>query len=95
MSRNTVSHDNPEGMMVIAPGADAGLPIDAINAACIRARSVILLLQGEFENNEQRSSNAVILGALWAVEGMIEQIGKLVDHGYQSTHPSNQRGGGQ
>ena len=95
MTLNTISHDTPEGMLAIAPGVEAGFPIDAINAARIRARSVILLLQGEFEDNERRSSDAVILGALWAIEGMIEQIGKLVDHGYQSTHPSNQRGGGQ
>ncbi len=95
MSTNTVNYDTPEGMLTVTMGLDAGVPIDAINAACVRARSVILLLQGEFEDNDQRSSNAVILGALWAVEGMIEQIGKLVEHAYQSTHPSNQHGGSQ
>ncbi|MBX9756959.1 MAG: hypothetical protein K2X80_19540 [Pseudomonadaceae bacterium] len=89
MSLHNIHHDTPEGMMAIAPGADAGLPIDAINAACVRARSVLLLLQSEFEEPDRCSSPATIMGALWAVEGMLDQIGKLAAHAYHSTHPSN------
>jgi hypothetical protein len=93
--RNEVDCGTPETMLEVAPGAEAGVPIDAITAACSRADAVLHLLQTQFESPEGRASDAVILDALWGIQGSIEIISKLAHHGYHSTHPSNRRGGGQ
>lgn len=76
----------PETMLAVAPGAEAGMPIDAINAACTRADAVLQLLQANFEGSEVRCSNSVILAALWDVQGTLGLIKTLAMHGYTSTH---------
>lgn len=78
--------DKPETMLTVAPGAEAGVPIDAINAACTRADAVLQLLQANLESSDVRCSDSVILAALWDVQGTLGLIKTLAQHGYASTH---------
>lgn len=85
----------PEKMLTVAPGTEAGVPIDAITLACCRADAVLHLLQVQFESTEGRASDGVILNALSDVQGTIELISTLALHGYHSTLQANRQGGDQ
>lgn len=74
--------DRPEALFVIRPDAPPGIPVDAIDCAVGRARSVLMLLSSQFENLEEPCtfSNAVVCDALWTVEGILEEIRILANN---------------
>lgn len=84
----------PENIMVVAPGAEAGVPIDAITAACSRAEAVLDLLMGQFNGeSDRRFADHVINNALWDVQGTLEQIRTLANYGHQTSVPAARKGG--
>lgn len=71
----------PEAMLVVAPGAPGGVPIDAITAAIARADAVLYLLSGQFSGDPgERYCDAIIANALWDVQGTLGLIKTLVLH---------------
>lgn len=68
----------PEDLFVIRPDAEPGLPVDALLCALSRARAVLALASGQFNDPAAPSwSSEVISSALWSVEGdlaMAEQM---------------------
>lgn len=86
----------PETMLTVMPGAEAGVPIDAITAACGRAEAVLDLLMGQFEaESDQRFADSVILNVLWDVQGTLALVKKLALYGHATSDPSTQIGGAQ
>lgn len=77
--------DRPETLLRVRPDAPAGTPIDAIDCAAVRAKAILVILMNQFEREEPPAfSNAVICNALWAVEGMIEQMAVMANHAHMT-----------
>ena len=73
--------DLPETLFVIRSDAPAGVPIDAIECAVSRAQSILTMVSAEFNKDEPcQWSPSVIANALWAVEGILEQIRILANN---------------
>nr|WP_286949083.1 hypothetical protein [Pseudomonas sp. UBA6718] len=86
----------PETMLTVAPGAEPGVPIDAITAACSRADAVLELLIGQFNDEANaRFSDTVICNALWSVQGTLEQVRALACYGDATSVPATRKGGEQ
>jgi hypothetical protein len=78
----------PETILVVAPYADAGIPIDAITAACSRADAVLHLLMAQFSGeSNHRFADGVILNALWDVQGTLDLVEKLALYGAATSMP--------
>lgn len=79
--------DTPESLMRVRKDAPAGIPIDAIDCAAERAQAILVLLSGQFESEDSCTySWRVIASILWAVEGMVEEIRILANHGHEQEH---------
>lgn len=68
--------------LLIMPTDYKGLPSDAINAALLRANAVLLLLQVQVEadGNVERLSRDILSTAIWAVQGELGLIGKMIEN---------------
>lgn len=78
----------PEDLLTVDTTSAAGVPIDAITAACSRAESVLTLLMAHFNaaSDEERLHDTVIANVLWDVQGTIGLIRALAIHGDNTTH---------
>lgn len=87
-------YNTPEGFLAVPADAEPGYYIDAINAALLRARSVLLMVSGQFDgtNSGDRYTDGVIAGALWSVEGNLALIEKLVQHGWETVREGTGNG---
>ncbi|WP_052150442.1 hypothetical protein [Pseudomonas paraeruginosa] len=86
----------PEDLLAVRPDAAPGVPLDAINAACERAISVLYLLSGQFIGDpDERYADHVIANVIWDVQGTIEQIRTLVAYGNATSTPAAHKGGAQ
>ncbi|MGU0835135.1 hypothetical protein ACSEN6_22545 [Pseudomonas aeruginosa] len=86
----------PENLLVVRPDAAPGVPLDAINAACERAISVLYLLSGQFIGDPgERYADHVIANVIWDVQGTIEQIRTLAMYGTATSSPDARKGGAQ
>jgi hypothetical protein len=85
---NSLSFSLPEDLLCVHKGAEAGVPIDALNCAVDRATSVLLLLEDQFECDGPRLANHVIAAALWDVRGTLGLIRTLALHADNSTRPT-------
>ncbi len=95
-SINPIDCSLPETILAVAPGAEAGIPIDAITAACSRADAVLDLLMVQFDGESgHRFVDHVILHALWDVQGTLEQIRTLANYGHQTSVPAARKGGAE
>ena len=87
-----------EALMGVRDNVAPGVPIDAISMACDRAIAVLYLLSGQFMESADecaRYSDAIIFNAITDVQGTIEQIRSLAEHGHATTVPEQPAGGGQ
>jgi len=84
----------PEDLLRVRPDAPKGLPIDAINAACERANSVLMLLSAQFDSdNDSRFSDAIIASVIWDVQGTIEQIRTIASYANECAIQARREGG--
>ena len=73
--------DRPGTMLAIRPDAPAGIPIDAIDCAVARADAILTLVMGQFQGDGPAEfSNAVIVNSIWAVQGLLAEIGTLANN---------------
>lgn len=86
----------PEDLLGVRNDVESGVPVDAIGIACDRAMAVLYLLSGQFSgpHSEARYSDSILFNALMDVQGTIETIRTLANHG-GSTTPSAQPAGGE
>ena len=84
----SLAGDLPEDLLTVNAASPAGVPIDAITAACSRAESVLSLLQTHFnaDSGHERLGDHVIASVLWDVQGTIGLIRTLAIHGDNTTH---------
>lgn len=86
----------PEDLLAVRSDAAPGVPLDAINAACERAISVLYLLSGQFIGDPgERYADHVIANVIWDVQGTIEQIRTLATYGNATSAPDARKGGAQ
>ena len=84
----------PEDLLRVRPDAQKGMPIDAITTACERANAVLMLLSGQFcPENDSRFSDAIIAGAIWDVQGTIEQIKTIALYAHRCAAEEKHNGG--
>lgn len=83
----------PEDLLIVGSDVDAGIPIDAINCAIIRADSVLALLEDQFVEDGPPLSAAIVAGILWDVRGTLALIKTLAMHGHDTTREMPSRGG--
>ena len=84
----------PEDLLRVRPDAHKGIPIDAITTACERANAVLMLLSGQFcPENDSRFSDAIIAGAIWDVQGTIEQIKTIALYAHKCAADQQHNGG--
>ncbi len=78
----------PEDLLTVNAATPAGVPIDAITAACSRAESVLALLMAQFNaaDDTERLNDHVIANVLWDVQGTIGLIRTLAIHGDNTTY---------
>ena len=70
--------------------AEAGLPIDALLCALSRARAVLAIASGQFNDPAApRSTDSIISSALWAVEGDLSLIEQMVRYGWETEEASH------
>lgn len=79
--------DSPEAMFSIASDIPAGVPLDALNCAIVRASAIVQLLKTELGEGGQDWNLDVADRALWAVEGYLAQIHLLIEHAAKTTLP--------
>ncbi|WP_323847017.1 hypothetical protein [Microbulbifer magnicolonia] len=71
--------DTPEAVLDTASAGPA-MYMDAMSCNLIRMRAIVQLLMSEFnEPDGDRLNDEQIAAALWAVDGQIETMGKLLD----------------
>lgn len=87
-ARQDLAGHLPEDLLTVNAASPAGVPIDAITAACARAESVLTLLMSHFNaaSDEDRLHDLVIANVLWDVQGTIGLIRALAIHGDNTTH---------
>lgn len=85
----------PEELLSVSPTNAAGVPIDAITAACSRADAVLHLLMAQFNSGPdvERLSDSVIANVIWDVQGTVGLIRSLAVHGDKSTYELVHGGG--
>lgn len=78
----------PEDLLTVGTTAHAGVPIDAITAACSRAEAVLHLVMAQFNSGPdvERLSDSVIANVLWDVQGTLGLIRSLALHGDTTTY---------
>ena len=90
----TLSHaaycGTPEELFSIRPEAEAGLPIDALLCALSRARAVLAIASGQFNDPAApRWTDSIIASALWSVEGDLSLIEQMVRYGWETEEASH------
>lgn len=90
----TLSHaaycGTPEELFTIRPEAEAGLPIDALLCALSRARAVLAIASGQFNDPAApRWTDSIISSALWSVEGDLSLIEQMVRYGWETEEASH------
>lgn len=84
-ARDGTNLDLPENLLRVRPDAPAGTPVDAIDCSAARARAVLMLIMGQFESEDSQTfSNDVVSSALWAVEGMIEEMRVMANYAHDT-----------
>ena len=82
----TADEGTTEDVFVVANDLEPGVPINAINCAISRAQAILNLIMPQFDGtSEFRHSDPVICNAIWAIQGEIEKLSKMVHHGYETT----------
>lgn len=82
-----VSDSTPEDMFSVHPKAPRGVPIDAINAACLRAEGVLSLLVHSFNTVGGSMAGVVYLNAAWGLQSPLDAVRALADWGYKTSTP--------
>jgi hypothetical protein len=78
------SCDTPEACMVLRPGLPDGMLIDAMTCTIGRMRGVVALVMAQVDGStDGMTENREMTNALWAVEGMLDQLEALADHGFK------------
>lgn len=73
----------PEAVLTVAGDLPPGYPIDAMECALSRADALLVLLSGQFDGTgAERLADHIICNALWSVRGELDNLGKLLGHGY-------------
>ncbi len=60
-------------------GCDGTSAIDALTCVLQRAQAVCTLLQSDFDGDESSMSKQTVQGALWSIEGYLDQAKALAD----------------
>ena len=84
-----------EELLTVSSDVEAGIPIDAISCAIIRADSVLALLEEHFIEGRPPLPSAIVAGTLWDVRGALALIKTLAEHGHDSTRKMPRDGGAQ
>ena len=85
MTDKTGTFSTPEDLMVVSPDAPKGFPTDAMYIALLRAKAIGLLLFNQFEDDSHpRLSNEWMLNSLFALEGELNLLETMIDHGVKS-----------
>lgn len=93
-NQTSLSFTLPEELLRVRSDAEPGFPTDAITAACERASAVAVLLSDQFDGaKDGRVSDAVILNALWDIQGTLEQIKVLAQYAHDSQARAGTAGG--
>lgn len=75
----------PEDMFDLPKNMEPGLPIDSINCTLVRADAILNLLMSRFDGtSDDRRPDSVICHALWAIQGELGLLKKMVIHGYET-----------
>lgn len=85
----------PEDLLSVCATNAAGVPIDAITAACSRVDAVLHLLMAQFNSGPdvERLSDSVIANVIWDVQGTVGLIRSLALHGDRTTYQLVHGGG--
>lgn len=75
----------PEDILCVPAGAEAGLPFDEINCAVMRAEAVITMVMMALSDGDGRPADHVLNDALWCAQSQLALIKKMAYHGYEST----------
>lgn len=78
----------PEDILCVPAGAEAGLPFDEINCAVMRAEAVITMVMMALSDGDGRPADHVLNDALWCAQSQLALIKKMAYHGYESTELS-------
>lgn len=74
-----------EELFEVPATAEPGYPIDAMDSALARADALLVMLMSQFSGESLvKHSDAVICNALWAVQGEIGLLMKMVKHGFET-----------
>ena len=74
-----------EELFDVPATAEARYPIDAIDSTLARADAMLVMLMSQFSGESLvKHSDAVICNVLWAVQGEIGLLTKMVKHGFET-----------
>ena len=76
MSKKSYSGE-PEHYMIVPKKQE--IDTDALNCILTRARGVCILLSGQFNDDSDRFSDHILDGAVWALNGLIDQAEIIVN----------------
>lgn len=82
----------PEDILCVPAGAEAGLPVDEINCAVVRAEAVITMVMMALSDSDGRPADHVLNDALWCAQSQLALIKKMAYHGHES---AKLKGGGR
>lgn len=75
-----------EEIFVLAEDLEPGIPINAIDCSISRTEAILMLIMPQFDGTSSfRHNDQVICNAIWAIQGELEQLSKMVHHGFQTT----------
>ncbi len=75
----------PEAVLTVAGDLPPGYPIDAMECALSRADALLVLLSSQFDGTgAERLADHIICNVLWSVRGELDNLGKLLGHGYMT-----------
>lgn len=75
----------PEDILYVPTGAEAGLPIDEITCALARADAVISMVMSSLSNDGARMEDSILTDALWSAQSQLALIKKLAYHAHATT----------
>lgn len=64
----------PEALFIVHPGADRHGDRDVLSCCVLRAQSIIALLQADGEEDDFSLNHTMVMNALWAVDGLLDQM---------------------
>jgi hypothetical protein len=75
-----------EDVLVVSPDIAPGYLADAILAEIMRAESVLLLISGQFNGEDDgKWSDQVMSSAVWSVQGHLGILKTLINRGYMTS----------